>query len=132
MSISWIINAVLTFLIIFVCFYFANRIVKNSQQREQNIIEQGDDAYATILSMKQSGLFINNNPVVTMDLRVANATDGKTWLLEKHDETIQLITLDAYQVGSVYKVKLDSKNNSIVFIKDPSNGKPLTISNSPR
>ena len=130
MSISWVINAVLTFLIIFVCFYFANRIVKNSQQREHSIMEQGDDVYVTILSMKQSGVFINNNPVVTMDLRVANAADNKTWLLEKHDETIQLIALDAYQVGSIYRAKLDTK--SIVFATDPSNGKPLAISNVPR
>lgn len=132
MSISWIINAVLTFLIIFVCFHFANRIVKNSQQREHSIMEQGDDVYVTILSMKQSGVFINNNPVVTMDLRVANAADNKTWLLEKHDETIQLIALDAYQVGSIYRAKLDSKTKSIVFVTDSSNGKPLAISNVPR
>lgn len=132
MSISWVINAVLTFLIIFVSFYFANRIVKNSQQREHSIMEQGDDVYVTILSMKQSGVFINNNPVVTMDLRVANAADNKTWLLEKHDETIQLIALDAYQVGSIYRAKLDSKTKSIVFVTDPSNGKPLAISNVPR
>lgn len=129
MSISWVINAALTILIMVAGFHFANRIVKNAQQREQSILEQGDDVYVTILSMKQSGVFINNNPVVTMALRVANVADNKTWLLEKHNETIQLITLDAYQVGAVYRAKLDSKTKSIVFVTAPSNGKPLAISN---
>lgn len=127
MSVSWFINAALTLLIIFICFYFANRLVKGSQQKEQNTIEQDADVYVMILSMAQSGVFINNNPVVTMDLRVKDLAKNKTWLLEKQNETILLITLDAYQVGSVYQGKLDKKDNSVVFVKDPSSGKPITI-----
>jgi len=116
MTPGWIINAVLTFVIIFIGFYLANRIVKNSQRREQRIIENGNDIQVTILAMRQTGLFINNNPVIDMDL----------WLVEKHQETVLLITLDAWQVGVTYEAKLDPKDNAIVFVRDINDKPKLT------
>lgn len=127
MTPGWIINAVLTFVIIFICFYFANRIVKNSQRREQLMIENGKDAQVTILTMQQTGLFINNNPVIEMDLRVKDLASGKTWLLEKHKETVLLMTLDAWQVGVIYQAKVEPKDNAIVFVRD-INDKPKMAS----
>ncbi|AER32200.1 hypothetical protein ACVWWU_001039 [Pantoea sp. PA1] len=123
MSISGIVNVVLTILVIFACYYFANKIVRGSQQREQTIIENGSDVQITILSMKQNGLFLNNNPVVEMSLRVTDL-HGKSWLVEKHEETVLLIALDKYQVGDVYDGKFDIKTSSILFVKDES-GKPI-------
>jgi hypothetical protein len=38
-------------------------------------------------SLLKTGLFINNNPVIDMDLRVQDLNNGKTWLVEKHQET---------------------------------------------
>ncbi len=123
MSISGIVNVVLTIMVIFACYYFANKIVRGSQQREQTIIENGSDVQITILSMKQNGLFLNNNPVVEMSLRVTDL-HGKMWLVEKHEETVLLIALDKYQVGDVYEGKFDIKTSSILFVKDES-GKPV-------
>ncbi|EIW9475955.1 MULTISPECIES: hypothetical protein [Klebsiella] len=126
MTPGWIINAVLTLVIIFISFYLANRIVKNSQRREQRIIENGNDIQVTILAMRQTGLFINNNPVIDMDLRVQDLNNGKTWLVEKHQETVLLITLDAWQVGVNYEAKLDPKDNAIVFVIDINDKPKLT------
>ncbi|MBI0552713.1 hypothetical protein [Pectobacterium parmentieri] len=125
MSTFGIVNVILTFSIIAVSFYFSNRIVKNSQRRDPTLIETGTDVVVTILSMKQSGLFLNNNPVVDMNLRLADST-GKTWLVEKHQETVLLISIDKYQVGKTYMAKKDENTDFIIFIKN-RNGWPIEV-----
>lgn len=119
-------NVILTFVIILVCYYFANRIVKRDRQREQVMTERGADVYVTILSLKQSGVFINNNPVIEMDLQLENPETKEVWMLEKHRETVLLIALSAYQLGLVYQAKANGKND-FVFIKDNA-GKPVIVS----
>ncbi|MGP2518511.1 hypothetical protein ACTUSX_01320 [Pantoea ananatis] len=123
MSILSVLNIVLTVLIIFASYYFANKIVRGSHQLEKTVMENGSDVQITILSMKQNGLFLNNNPVVEMSLRVTDL-HWKSWLVEKHEETVLLIALDKYQVGDVYDGKFDIKTSSILFVKDES-GKPI-------
>lgn len=123
MSILSVLNVVLTVLIICASYYFANKIVRGSHQLEKAVIENGSDVQITILSMKQNGLFLNNNPVVEMSLRVTDS-HGKSWLVGKHEETVLLIALDKYQVGDVYDGKFDIKTSSILFVKDES-GKPI-------
>ncbi|MGG6192653.1 hypothetical protein ACQV2B_00915 [Pantoea allii] len=123
MSILSVINIVLTILIIFASYYLANKIVRSSHQFEKAVIENGSDVQITILSMKQNGLFLNNNPVVEMSLRVTDS-HGKRWLVEKHEETVILIALDKYQVGDMYDGKFDIKTSSILFVKD-EDGKPI-------
>ncbi len=123
MSILSVINIVLTVLIIFASYYLANKIVRSSHQFEKAVIENGSDVQITILSMKQNGLFLNNNPVVEMSLRVTDS-HGKRWLVEKHEETVILIALDKYQVGDMYDGKFDIKTSSILFVKD-EDGKPI-------
>ncbi|AWQ18318.1 hypothetical protein NB724_001147 [Pantoea ananatis] len=123
MSILSVLNVVLTVLIIFASYYIANKLVRGSHQLEKAVIENGSDVQITILSMKQNGLFLNNNPVVEMSLRVTDS-HGKSWLVEKHEETVLLIALDKYQVGDVYGGKFDIKTSKILFVKDES-GKPI-------
>ncbi|WP_145033866.1 hypothetical protein [Pantoea ananatis] len=123
MSILSVLNVVLTILIIFISYYFANKIVRCSHQFEKAVTKNGSDVQIIILSMKQNGLFLNNNPVVEMSLRVTDL-HGKSWLVEKHEETVLLIALDKYQVGDVYEGKFDIKTSSILFVKDES-GKPV-------
>jgi hypothetical protein len=125
MSISSVVNIVLTVLIIAGCYYLANRVIRNSQQHEQSVMNIGGDVYVTILSMKQNGLFLNNNPVIEMSLRIEDPNAKETWMLEKYNETVLLIALDAYQVGHKYQAKIDDKKN-IIFVKDNS-GKPLPV-----
>ncbi|MGG6102443.1 hypothetical protein QNH99_09100 [Pantoea allii] len=125
MSTLSVINFFLTFFIIFISYYIANKIVKKSHQRESDIIEKGSDVEITILSMKQNGILLNNNPVVEMSLRVTDS-HRKSWLVEKHEETVLLIALDIYQVGNIYNGKFDSKGNSVLFVRDES-GRPIKI-----
>lgn len=125
MSLSIAINFVLTFVIIFSCYYFANKIVKSSHQREKIINGKGSDVEITILSMEQSGLFLNNNPVIEMNLRITD-DNRKALLVEKHKETVLLISLDKYQVGNSYKGKYDINNDKFVFERSGS-GMPIKI-----
>jgi hypothetical protein len=66
-----------------------------AKRKEQDILANGSDVNITILSMKQSGLFINNNPVIEMSLRVEQPQFNKSWLVEKHNETAWLIAVAA-------------------------------------
>jgi hypothetical protein len=105
-------------------FRAGKRVARNLERKEQDILTNGSDVNITILSMKQSGLFINNNPVIEMSLRVEQPQFNKSWLVEKHNETAWLIAVAAYQVGNVYQGKLGQNDKSLVFVKDGS-GKPL-------
>ena len=124
MSLFNIVNAVVTLSLCALIWYFAHRVVRNSQEREQTVLEQGRDVNVTILTMKQNGLFINNNPVIDMTLRVEDKANQTSWLVEKHHETAYLIAVASYQVGGIYHGKVEEKTGKIVFVKD-SSGKPL-------
>ncbi|MGK9176011.1 hypothetical protein KXR87_22795 [Yokenella regensburgei] len=75
------------------------------------------------MPMKQSGLFINSSPVNGMSLRLEEPGNGKSWIVEKHDETAWLIAVASYNIGNIYQGEIDEKNN-ITVVKDPG-GKPL-------
>lgn len=104
-----IVNVVVTIVLICLIFGLAKRVVRNSQRKEQDILANGSDVNITILSMKQSGLFINNNPVIEMSLRVEQPQFNKSWLVEKHNETAWLIAVAAYQSGNVYQASSRQK-----------------------
>lgn len=118
------VNVVVTIVLICLFFGLAKRVARNLERKEQDILANGSDVNITILSMKQSGLFINNNPVIEMSLRVEQPQFNKSWLVEKHNETAWLIAVAAYQPGNIYQGKLGQNDKSLVFVKDGS-GKPL-------
>ncbi|MGK9176012.1 hypothetical protein KXR87_22800 [Yokenella regensburgei] len=126
MSLFNVVNIVVTLSLSAIIIYFAHRVVRNSQEREQTVLEQGSDVNITILTMKQNGLFINNNPVIDMSLRVEDVKNQKSWLVEKHQETAWLIAVASYQVGEVYYGKVENKTGKIVFVKDGS-GRPVQV-----
>lgn len=124
MSISSVINVVGTIIIIIVGFYFANKVVKGSQSRERNMMVNGRPVELTIISMRQSGLFINNNPVLEMSLRIVDKKNNESWVVEKHKETAMLIALGDYNVENIYEGRLGKDKNDVMFVRDDS-GKPV-------
>ncbi len=122
-----IFKIIVTFLIIGACFYMANRFVSKSKEKSRELSENGTKATATILSMQQSGLFLNQNPVLDLSLRINNPMTGRTYLIEKHKETALLMSLDAYQVGGVYEIRIGNKDDEIQF-EMGNDGKPILIS----
>lgn len=124
MSINQYIFMIALVIVLFGFHYFVKYRLKKYQEREQSFINQEIDVNVAVLSMKQTGMLLNNNPVVEMDLRVESPVNGEAWLLEKHKETIMLVTLADWKVGSIYQAKTDQNKSKIVFVRD-SNDKPL-------
>lgn len=49
---------------------FVRYKLKKIQAREERFVADGKEVSATVLSLKQTGLFLNYNPVVDMSLRI--------------------------------------------------------------
>ncbi|KAA9002634.1 hypothetical protein FJU30_03615 [Affinibrenneria salicis] len=126
MTTSGVVNVIATLVIVVVVFYLANRIVKSSASREKELTANGAVVRATILSMHQSGLFLNNNPVLELKLKIETEPANKSWLVEKHQETAFLIALSSYEVGGIYDARMGKNENDILLVKDDS-GKPVRI-----
>ncbi|KAA9002629.1 hypothetical protein FJU30_03640 [Affinibrenneria salicis] len=126
MTTSNIVELLLTILIFLFAFYWANKIIKGSANREKELKKSGTVVRATILSMRQSGVFLNNNPVLELKLKIEDEQADKSWLVEKHSETALLIALNSYEVGGVYNARMGKNQNDILLMKDES-GKPIHI-----
>lgn len=110
--------------VMFLFHEFVKCKLKKTQAREGRFVSDGKEVSATVLSLKQIGLFLNYNPVVEMSLRIEAEIQKSSWLVENHKETIILITMDAWQVGNKYLAKTGSVGKKIVFVKG-SNDRPL-------
>ncbi|QKJ85803.1 hypothetical protein PMPD1_0831 [Paramixta manurensis] len=126
MSVSSVVNVILTIIIFAIALYIANRVIKGSQRREEILTASGRPAKATILSMKQNGLFLNNNPVLDLKLKIELLNEPHSWLVEKHQETAMLIAVASYEVGGVYEARVGKNDNDILLVKDAS-GKSIRI-----
>ncbi|WLI76978.1 hypothetical protein Q5705_20860 [Kosakonia sp. H02] len=123
-------NYIFVAVLIILMFGFHNFIkyrLKKYRKLEKIFLVDGIDVNATIISMRQVGVFFNNNPVVEMTLKIEDKSKKKSWLIEKHNEIIMLITLDAWQVGHIYQAKTDEKKQKISFVRD-DNDRPLLTS----
>ena len=84
---------------------------RNQRKRAEELIAKGTQGEATILSLQDTGMFINNNPRVTLQLEI-RMPYGLPYQLTK-TMTIPLIRLSQVQVGSVVQVMVD--------MSDPTN-----------
>lgn len=84
---------------------------RNQQKRAQELMAKGTQGEATILSLQDTGMFINNNPRVTLQMEI-RMPYGLPYQLTK-TMTVPLIRLSQVQVGSVVQVMVD--------MSDPTN-----------
>lgn len=127
MDFSWVLNALLVVFLILAMNFFTKRVIKKSQLHRENMINKGSSVNLTILSMKQSGIFINNCPVLFLKLRVEDVATGDNWIIDEFKETALLIALSDYQSGKIYQGELGRQRNEVIFVHD-SNGKPVPLS----
>lgn len=120
-----IFNFIATFIIIGACYFFAKQVIKKSKSHEEKLMAHGIKAIATILSIRQSGLFINNNPVLDLKLRITTLEDNHSYLIENYKETALLIALDSYKVGKTYNIRIGINETDIQFERD-STGRPVS------
>jgi hypothetical protein len=79
--------------------------MRKSQQRAQALMSAGTQGEATILSLQDTGMRINDNPRVTMQLEI-QMPYGSPFQVTK-TVTVPLIRLSQIQVGSKVPVMVD-------------------------
>jgi hypothetical protein len=85
--------------------------MRNNQKRAEELMQKGTQGEATILSLQDTGMLINNQPRVTMMLEVRVAMRPPYQVTKT--VTIPLIRLSQVQTGSVVPVMVD--------LSDPTN-----------
>jgi hypothetical protein len=88
-------------------FYF----MRKNRERAEQLMATGTQGEATILSLEDTGMFINNNPQVRVRLEIRMPM-YPTYQITK-SVTIPLIRLSQVQTGSVVQVMVD--------MSDPTN-----------
>jgi hypothetical protein len=87
----------------------------NSSEKQQ-LLQSGTPATAQVLSIKQTGTFINNNPQVEMSLRI-QPPDGPPY--ERTTRyVVPIIHASALQANSVIKVRIDPANAERIAIDE--------------
>lgn len=85
--------------------------MRNNQKRAEELMQKGTQGEATILSLQDTGMLINNQPRVTMMLEVRVAMRPPYQVTKTM--TVPLIRLSQVQTGSVVPVMVD--------LSDPTN-----------
>lgn len=85
--------------------------MRKNQQRAEALMKVGTQGEATILSLQDTGMYVNNNPRVTLQLEI-QMPYGAPYQITK-TMTVPLIRLSQVQVGSKVQVMVD--------MSDPTN-----------
>ncbi|MBI3897456.1 MAG: hypothetical protein HY308_04060 [Gammaproteobacteria bacterium] len=84
------------------------------QRREGKLRREGLPAIAKVVSVKQTGTWIGNNPQVEMELQVQPA-EGDAYVL-KHEEVVPIVNLVAIQPGATIRIRVAADDpQQIVF-----------------
>jgi hypothetical protein len=86
-------------------------IFRNNQKRAQELMQSGTQGEATILSLQDTGMRINDNPRVTVELEIEVAMRPPYRVTKT--VTLPLIRMSQVQVGSKVPVMVD--------LSDPTN-----------
>lgn len=84
---------------------------RNQRKRAEELMAKGTQGEATILSLEDTGMFINNNPQVRLSLEIRMPM-YPTYQITK-TLTVPLIRLSQVQTGAVIQVMVD--------MSDPTN-----------
>jgi hypothetical protein len=91
--------------------WFIMRMYANQRKRAEELMKVGTQGEATVLALQDTGMFINNNPRVTLQLEIRLPTIAPYQLTKTM--TVPLIRLSQVQTGSVVQVMVD--------MSDPTN-----------
>jgi hypothetical protein len=92
-------------------------IMKNNQKRTEELIQKGTQGEATILSLQDTGMRINDNPRVQVELEI-NVAMRPPYRVTK-SVTLPLIRMSQVQTGSVVQVMVD--------LSDPTNPDKIAL-----
>jgi hypothetical protein len=95
----------------------ANQVLGDMQaegNKAQHLMANGRVASATIAAIRDTGMTINDNPTVEMDLQVS--LDGAAPYLVTHRQTISRIAIPSFQPGATVPVRVDPADHTSLMI----------------
>ena len=103
-----VISLLCTFVIVAASIAVPFILMRNNQKRAQELMAVGTQGEATVLALQDTGMFINNNPRVSMllEIRVGNLAPYQVQKVV----TIPMIRLSQIQVGAMVPVMVDMSN----------------------
>lgn len=103
-----VVSLLCTFVIVAASIAVPFILMRNNQKRAQELMAVGTQGEATVLALQDTGMFINNNPRVSMllEVRVGNLAPYQVQKVA----TIPMIRLSQIQVGAVVPVMVDMSN----------------------
>lgn len=103
-----VVSLLCTFVIVAASIAVPFILMRNNQKRAQELMAVGTQGEATVLALQDTGMFINNNPRVSMllEIRVGNLAPYQIQKVA----TIPMIRLSQIQVGAVVPVMVDMSN----------------------
>jgi len=93
---------------------FIIRLVRTSSKNRE-LLGHGEDAQAVILSIRETGVRINEQPQVNLTLEV-RPTNGAPSFQAQATTVISYFQITQFQPGSLLQVKYDPNNTSRVAI----------------
>ncbi|HAY0632775.1 TPA: hypothetical protein JS389_002679 [Serratia marcescens] len=81
-----------------------------------------EKAQARILSMRQTAVFLNNNPVVAFTLEIT--AKRRQFILTDHREVVLYVAMSRYKENNIYSVLVGENEKEVMFEKD-SFGYPI-------
>ena len=88
--------------------------MSEDQQKAQHLMANGRVGTAIIADVRQTGMFVNENPQVEMDLQVT--VEGIPSYTATHRQVIAQIAIPQFQPGATVPVRVDSENLSSLLI----------------
>jgi len=83
-------------------------------QKAQHLMANGRVASATITAIRDTGMTINDNPTIELDLAVA--VDGAAPYAVTHRQTISRIAIPSFQPGATVPVRVDPVDPTSLMI----------------
>jgi hypothetical protein len=88
--------------------------ISEDQQTAQHLMANGRVGSAVITDARQTGMFVNENPQVELDLQVN--VEGIPTYTTTHRQVIAQIAIPQFQPGTTVPVRVDPANPSSVLI----------------
>lgn len=88
--------------------------ISEDQQKAQHLMANGRVGSAVITDVRQTGMYVNENPQVEMDLQVN--VEGIPAYTTTQRQVIAQIAIPQFQPGATVPVRVDPQNPSSVLI----------------
>lgn len=83
-------------------------------QKAQHLMANGRVGSATITAIRQTGMFVNENPQIEMDLQVS--LDGTAPYAATHRQVVAMIAIPSFQPGATVPVRVDPQDPQSLIV----------------